>query len=412
MSNQTNCIACDESPGLVSMQSSGLLAKMYSDVTGLTVQVHYTICKACQSELKAFYNFKKRCHDIAGLYEAESVPNQDLSNPKQQLLNEITIVKSEAGFDQFCVDESQGDEDYDYEEANPSTIDDDESITSYSVAPSLTLNSENGHELNDDEVSKPQKLNTINARAEIFFTATEVNERLFSEGYPPVWRLLPKNHVPIPGKIPYSELLCAKISAIMPNKSQVAVHNGFTLFGATTRAYIRCKHSTKMPVSFLQSELKQNQPLRIKIVQKCQECVDEADEQPTTPVPSSSTKSKANFLKHKSILYLPTSIAATFECASKDIHAILNRGYHLCSAEVDPLRKLKEQHFKIETEIVQAWRLHVYKIIGQDEKPRSQINEYKIKKMELNDPFADTVTKETRRAASQREITVTKRQRR
>ena len=110
--------------------------------------MHYTICKACQSELKAFYNFKKRCHEIAGLYNSESTLNQIELMPKQQLVSEITIVKNEPGFGQF---NSQDDEDYDYEEANPSINYDDESITSYSVAPRLMRNSE---DVNDDEMNK------------------------------------------------------------------------------------------------------------------------------------------------------------------------------------------------------------------------------------------------------------------
>lgn len=35
MSEQTNCVACDGSPGCISMQGSVLVSKMYQDVTGL-----------------------------------------------------------------------------------------------------------------------------------------------------------------------------------------------------------------------------------------------------------------------------------------------------------------------------------------------------------------------------------------
>lgn len=41
MSNQTNCIACDETPGTMSMQSSGLISKMYTDVTGLKGKIFF-----------------------------------------------------------------------------------------------------------------------------------------------------------------------------------------------------------------------------------------------------------------------------------------------------------------------------------------------------------------------------------
>ena len=43
MSNQMNCVACDESPGPISMQSSGLVSKMFSDVTGLKGKIYEKI---------------------------------------------------------------------------------------------------------------------------------------------------------------------------------------------------------------------------------------------------------------------------------------------------------------------------------------------------------------------------------
>lgn len=35
MTNQINCVGCDESPGSILMQSSVLLSKMFEEVTGI-----------------------------------------------------------------------------------------------------------------------------------------------------------------------------------------------------------------------------------------------------------------------------------------------------------------------------------------------------------------------------------------
>ncbi|CAG9810183.1 unnamed protein product [Chironomus riparius] len=165
MSNQANCVACDESPGPISMPSSGLVSKMFTDVTGLKVQLHYTICRSCQSELKACYNFKKRCHEIFILYDSGSIPNQPKETPQRHQQpfeekifanpldsTEITIVKNEFEPNRSAVsykdDDSHQDDDYQednpddedfegthdddfgqYEDINPPMSDDDESTT-------------------------------------------------------------------------------------------------------------------------------------------------------------------------------------------------------------------------------------------------------------------------------------------
>jgi len=322
------------------------------------------------------------------------------ANPLES--TEITIVKNEPGIVASDDGDNPDDEEFEYE-TNPSMNDEDEPIANYCVSPRLMRNL---------QAFQPTKFNKMNEKAEIIFTAAEVNDRIFSEGEPPVWRLLPKNHAPVPGKIPYSELLCERISAIMPNKSPIAVHNGFNTTGDTTRAYVRCKHSIKMPAVFEQTKLQKNKPLKIKIIQKCQDCINEAEDQVAATAPS-ATSSTSGLNRFESIFRLPNLITKTFEYASKDIHGILNRSYHLCSAERNPLKELQDRHKIIENEIVQAWRIQVGKIIGLTQEPQQQVNGENTRdsyKEEESDAFKDMMTKRTRQSTGQGQLNVSKRQ--
>ncbi|KAG5676497.1 hypothetical protein PVAND_006328 [Polypedilum vanderplanki] len=129
MSKQTNCVACDESPGSINMKDSVLVSKMYQEVTGLKIKPHYTICKQCQQELRNCYNFRKRCHEIFSLYgpsdsELTTNENEDFTkifaNPLSttQEIPEITIMKTEiesniVTFTEEPIDDSMHDETYD-----------------------------------------------------------------------------------------------------------------------------------------------------------------------------------------------------------------------------------------------------------------------------------------------------------
>lgn len=113
-------------------------------------KLSYAICKTCHQDLKSFYNFKKRCHDIAGLSNA---PESEMPEQQQQSTSEIKIIKCEHQSCQSDNGYSQESEEFDYEDTNPPT-EDDESMTSFSVSSRMMLGGQNVTEFNESEASK------------------------------------------------------------------------------------------------------------------------------------------------------------------------------------------------------------------------------------------------------------------
>jgi hypothetical protein len=185
---------------------------------------------------------------------------------------------------------------------------------------------------------------------QIYFTAAEVNERLIFEGTPPVARLLPKHHPPVPNKVAYTQLLCERLSAATPNKSVFKVVAAFISNCGTTRCYVICEHKVKMPVWYKKASLRENHKLDFWLKIKCADCL----EGPEEPTPIDVTD-QITFAIPK--INAPNEITEIFNQAVMELGGVLNRAYHRCSATLDPVRTLRERYHEIGEELVLAWRI-------------------------------------------------------
>lgn len=220
----------------------------------------------------------------------------------------------------------------------------------------------------------------------IVFSASEVNERLILDGEPVIARLLPKNHPPVEGKVPYPQLLCQKLASVTPSGSTYVMKDKFKINKAgICRNYVACTlHNVVSPVWFIQASLQQDQPLEILMKQMCvrcnkrehqlQESIMEAVPTPSPePVAAGPVNAAASVnaaapviatapvIAAAPVIALPSitaanEIAPIFEGVSTAIGNVLMHAYHKCSVAENPKHAVEINWHQIEMKVGEAIR--------------------------------------------------------
>jgi hypothetical protein len=172
----------------------------------------------------------------------------------------------------------------------------------------------------------------------IHFTAAEVEKRAVFTANP--YCLVTKAK-PVPGKDPYSILLCEKLHVAIPN-GHFNMDNSFSPAGTFARAYVRCQHGSKSPVKYLVADLQPNAGLNFDVGSKCQICNGTA--QPQHAVQNAAVApAPAPAVPLVLPQIAPDPLRANFEGVIQALGVALNTAYANCLASPNPQAFFEEQ---------------------------------------------------------------------
>jgi hypothetical protein len=192
------------------------------------------------------------------------------------------------------------------------------------------------------------------------FSAEELEARSVLEGTPPVLSFYKSNHKPkIQGKIPYSKLLCLKISEAVPSHSKFTVADTWVEAAHGKESnFVRCIHLKRSPVHYIVEDMKQGSELEFSVEIQCDECfkdekvpapVNSVHSSTTSPTPQAFVSSNlpttsanaSGFIAGWNMPFPAVSLATSNEltpvfteiCTS--FNSIVQKYFHLCSAPSD-----------------------------------------------------------------------------
>jgi hypothetical protein len=175
---------------------------------------------------------------------------------------------------------------------------------------------------------------------------------------------------PVVGMQPYSPLLCEKLHQLLPN-GVFNVENSFAFVGTVARAYVRCSHGIKSPVTYLMADLQPAAGLHFTIRSKCLACEGQEAQQPQPqPAVDNAANVPAPVVPLALPQIVPDPLRAQFEGVIQALGVALNTAYANCLASPNPQAFFEEQRGAIVQHCNAVLNQHL--MPGEPEVPQEQ----------------------------------------
>lgn len=194
----------------------------------------------------------------------------------------------------------------------------------------------------------------MNSSHEIIFSAAEVDKYAIFSRDPQKIYFMPKGHEKVENKTPYSEFLLKKVSSVIPNSS-FSICDGFKKQGLKTRCYIKCGHKIKMPISYIQAELKESTGLKFTLKIVCPDCAKNLIPPATSePIPVVPTPAVDELMPPMDVF-----VKTELEKFEKDLYAVIQNELATCSAAPDPKTLFEERKQKLKQDCLDVINKHL-----------------------------------------------------